>query len=208
MNFKKYLENWSGKVQEVEYHRKITIALLVILVIYSFLLFKKETVVIVKPFTLSQEASVMKDDSTQSYKESWGLALALLLGNATPGNVGYIKESLSPLLDSSIYVDTMVALQMQIDQIKEDRISTRFEPRAVFYETTTKKVFISGYSFIQSGAGKPEKKERTYEFIIEVSNYLPVIKLIDTYVGEARTEEIQKKLDERQKRLEGKGVNK
>lgn len=208
MNFKEYLQSWNGKVQEISYHRKIIIILLMVLVLYSLLLFKKETIVIIQPFTLSNEASVMKDDSTQSYKEAWGLALAILLGNATPGNVEYIKESISPMLHSSIYIDAMIALQMQIDQIKEDRISTRFEPRAVYFETTTKKVFVSGYSFIQSGIGKPDKKERTYEFIIDVSNYMPVIKLIDTYQGQARTEDILKKVNETKKRLKAKEANK
>lgn len=204
MNFSKYLKTWTGKVQEINYHRKITLGLLLLLFLICILLFRKETLVVIQPFTLTNEASISINDSSQSYKESWGLALSLLLGNITPSNSDYIKERIGPLLHQSIYTDTMVVLQMQVDQIKDDRISTRFEPRSVVYEKTSDKVFVSGYYYIQSGIGKPEKTERTYEFVVEISNYLPLINFIDTYQGQPKTENVLKKEKNRQNQRENK----
>jgi len=116
-----------------------------------------------------------------------GQALAQLLGNVTPGNADFVKRSIAPVLAPSIYQDTMNALFQQVEQIKLDRVSTRLDPREVIYEPKTGKVFITGYSVAAGPAGKEERDTRTYEFIIRVHNYQPLVTYIDTYRGAPHT---------------------
>ncbi|MCV5185818.1 type IV conjugative transfer system protein TraE, partial [Escherichia coli] len=77
------------------------------------------------PFTLTEEAWVTKSNASQSYKEAWGFAFAQLLGNVTPGTVDFVKERITPLLSPSIYQDVIDAIEIQAQQIKNDRVTMR-----------------------------------------------------------------------------------
>ena len=68
----------------------------------AVLLFKPVPVILVPP-TLPGEVEIARNQGSGSLKESWGLYLAELLGNVTPGNAAFIERSLGPLLDASIY---------------------------------------------------------------------------------------------------------
>jgi hypothetical protein len=74
---------------------------------------------------------------------------AQLLGNVTPGTVDFVKERLTPLLSPSIYQDVIDAIEIQAQQIKNDRVTMRFEPRFVEYEPKSDKVFVYGYSYVK-----------------------------------------------------------
>jgi conjugal transfer pilus assembly protein TraE len=177
-------------------------ALLVIVFVLGSLLFRKETIVTIQPFTLTDEAWVAKDNASTGYKESWGFALAQLLGNVTPASVDFIKQRIEGLLSPAIYSDVINILEVQARQIKRDGVTMRFEPRFVEYEPESNKVFVYGYSYTKGLSNDIEKRdERTYEFKIQVSNYLPVINYVNTYSDRPRTERVlerMRKIEERQ----------
>lgn len=139
-------------------------------------------------------------------KEAWGFAFAQLLGNVTPGTVDFVKERITPLLSPSIYQDVIDAIEIQAQQIKNDRVTMRFEPRFVEYEPKSDKVFVYGYSYVKGASSNEERSERSYEFAIKISNYAPVLDYIDTYVGKPRTktvlEQLQRKEENRRKHEE------
>ena len=80
-------------------------------------------------------------------------------------------------------------------------------PRSVEYEPATNKCFVRGQSIITGASGstmekneKAQRKETTYEFEINVNNYLPVIRSIQVYEGGSRTEKVLKRMEQSQKR--------
>ena len=77
----------------------------------------------------------------------------------------------------------------------DERISVRFEPRRVIYEKSSGKVYVEGYSFIRQGTSfETERREtRTYEFLMKIANYVPLLQGIDTYEGTARTRDVVEK---------------
>lgn len=208
MRIQEYLKTWTGLQNEAYWSRIIQVCLVIIVFLLVFLVFSKNTTVVMQPFTLTEEAWVTKDRASQSYKEAWGLAIAQLIGNVTPGSVDFVKERLGPLLSPTIYQEVIEVVSMQAQQIKNDRISMRFEPRSVDYEEKTDKVFVTGYSFMKgiSVSATEEREERTYEFIVKVSNYAPVFESINTYVGKPRTstelERIERREESRRRRDE------
>ena len=119
-----------------------------------------------------------------------------MTGNITPSNVDFLKDRLKPLLSPAIYSDVIDTLEMQAQNIKDDRITMRFEPRFVEYEKTTDRVFVYGYSFVKGATGDEERDDRTYEYKIKISNYAPMILDLNTYEGKPRTERV---LDQLQK---------
>lgn len=201
MNFKSYLKSWEGTQNENKWGRLFIAGLLIAVLALTGMLVNKQTIVTIQPFTLHDEAWVTEDESSVGYKEAWGFALAQLFGNVTPANVGFIKDRIERLLSPAIYNDVINVLEMQAQQIRNDRVTIRFEPRFVEYEPKEQKVFVYGYSFTKGMSSESEKRtDRTYEFEIAVSNYIPVIDFMDTYEGRPRTEDVLERLQRREER--------
>lgn len=201
MNLDSYFKTWEGTQNENKWTRMFVAGLIVAVLVLIGMLANKQTIVTIQPFTLHDEAWVTEDDSSQGYKEAWGFALAQLLGNVTPSNVGFIKDRIDRLISPAIYNDVINVLEMQSQQIRNDRVSIRFEPRFVEYEPKSEKVFVYGYSFTKGMSNESEvRTERTYEFEIAISNYLPVIDFMDTYEGRPRTEDVLERLKRREER--------
>lgn len=207
MNLKDFLKTWEGTQAENKWGRLFMAGLIVIVLALSMKLFTKETIVTMQPVTLSEEAWVAKDSASQSYQEAWGLFLAQLTGNVTPGTVEFIRERIGPLLAPAIYQDVINAIEVQAQQIRNDRVSMRFEPRFVEHEDDSGKVFVYGYSFLKGSSGEEIRTERTYEYIITVSNYLPVVEFIDTYRDKPRTKKVLEQIERREqsRRRRGEG---
>lgn len=205
MKLKTYLRTWEGTQAENKWGRFIQAGLLVIVLLLVLKVFNKETIVTIQPFTLTEEAWVTKTNASRSYKEAWGFAFSMLLGNVTPGSVDFVKERLSPMLSPEIYQDVIDAIEIQSKQIKEDRVTMRFEPRFVEYEEKSDKVFAYGYSYVKGASSQQEERgERTYEFVLKISNYAPSIDYMGTYMGKPRTkavlEQLKRKEEEKEQR--------
>ena len=204
MELKKYLSTFHGLKTEAYFSRMVTTILLLLCLFLVAVLASRPTIVTIQPWTLSEDAQVTRDDASRSYIEAWGFALAELIGNVTPGNVKFIGDRLKPLLDPKIYHTVLEGLEANAQQLVDDRVTMRFEPRRVAYEKSTGKVFVTGYSFVRQGLSfeTEKREERTYEFVIRIANYAPLIFSIDTYLGYPKTREVIEKNEARAARDE------
>ena len=84
----------------------------------------------------------------------------------------------------------MEVIQTQVEDIKRDRVSQRFEPRAVQYEPDTGKTFVDGYSVVTGPSGGMDRHVRTYEFKFNIKNYRLTIDQVSTYRGQPKTMEV------------------
>ena len=94
------------------------------------------------------------------------------------------------MLSPVVYSDVIDNLMMQSQAIKDDRITMRFEPRFVEYESSTDKVFVYGYSYSSGADDKETRMDRTYEYRLRIENYAPLIIDINTYEGKPRNESV------------------
>tara|TARA_R110002051_G_scaffold299268_1_gene366396 strand:- start:5614 stop:6237 length:624 start_codon:yes stop_codon:yes gene_type:complete len=202
MRLDRLSRTWNGALTENRWHRLINLVFAVALVLALVKAFTVDTIVTIKPYTLNEDAWVSQNQSSQSYKESWGMLLASLTGNVTPGSVNFVKERIEPLLSPQIYRDVMEALEVQALSIRRDRVTMRFEPRAVEYEPESDVVFVYGNSYVQGATGDPVPEERTYEYIIDIRNYAPVVTHIETYSGRPRTERVRQQMERQLEREE------
>lgn len=191
MIFAKLKKRYSSMEEETRWSRVIIGGLIAITGMLSIHAMTKETIVTVTPFTLTEEAWLGEKSASKSYKEAWGLAFAMLFGNITPATVDFVKTRTGPFLSPKIFSEVMDILEVQSKQIKEDRVSMRFEPRHVEYEIGTDKIFVYGYSYVKGADSKETRSDRTYEFRIKISKYAPFLDHIDTYVGRPRTKTIE-----------------
>lgn len=207
MNFETFKKSFSELRTETSTYKKLCAGLIAANLVMGVFLFNKETTVVVQPWTLTTTAQLEKNSSNREYKEAWGLALAELLGNLTPDNVDFVVERLKPLLAPDIYNETVRNAEEQAIMLKEDRITQSFIPRTVEYEPSSKKVFVRGRQFVTGAASygdkdeeKGQKNEVTYEFRIDIANYMPIVKSIEVYTGQARTNKVLRRMEQAQKR--------
>ena len=187
MNWKRYFKSNEGKSQENKMGRMIIVMQAAALVMLAYAAFTKNVVVSVKPYTLTGEAEVMRYSASANYLEAWGLFSAVTLGNVTPGNAQFVKESIGPLFHSSIYGNAIRIMDSQIEEIKQEQITTSFEPITVEYDPLeTKKIFVTGLSKRTGPTGEQDQKTQTFEFLISIEDYQPKIKFMDVYAGAAR----------------------
>lgn len=184
---------------EILYSRIVIVIGSIILLILVCALSSKNSIITITPYTLSSETWITNNNGSRSYKEAWGLFFAQELGNITPETVGFIEKRIGPLLSPKIFSQFMSVLNNQASHIREDRVTLRFEPKSVVFEEETNKVFVTGYIYTKSVSGKEEHEIRTYEFIINIGNYLPILESIQLYRDQPRTKKQLKYLENKQK---------
>ena len=164
----------------------------VLSVILLFIVLTRDTLVTVVLFTLQDKAEIFEDDATQNYKEAWAMAIAILVGNVQPSNVEFIGERIKPLLAPEIYHSTIDAMHANAQQLRDERVSMRFEPRQVIYEKSTKKLFVYGYSYVRLGSSleSEHRSDRTYEMTLDIREYAPLLTYITTYSGSPLTRDV------------------
>ncbi|GAB3229054.1 TraE/TraK family type IV conjugative transfer system protein [Pseudaeromonas pectinilytica] len=97
MKFDVFLKSWQGTQLENRWQRFLIAVLVLSNLLLAVAAFSRNTVVAIQPPTLSETAEVSRNQATQPYLESWGLYLAELMGNVTPGNVSFIRVAIEPL---------------------------------------------------------------------------------------------------------------
>lgn len=161
------------------------VALSLVVLMLTFTLLGRDRVVVLIPPDLSAETEIARGRAGQDYTKAWGLHVATLLGNVTPGNGDFIKDAIYPLLSPDIHGDVTTAIERQLDQLARDRVSLRFEPRRVVQDGNL--VFVFGYGITSAIGGKNKsRQERTYEIEMEIERHRPVIRSLRTYEGEPR----------------------
>lgn len=206
MKLSQFLQTWRGTRLENRAQRWTILALILCNFIVGLVaLGRGATVSVSVPPGLNESITVSRGDGDLDYQQAWGYFLATLLGNVTPANADVVKKAIEPLLAPAIYRDAVRVLTEQVEAIKRDRVAMRFEARQVKFEVSSGKVFVEGFSVVSGAAGKEERNPRTYEFLIKVKNYRPIIEHIDNYLGTARTSgELQRldRLEESKRRIE------
>ncbi len=114
------------------------------------------------------------------------------MGNVTPADVSFIRVAIEPLLSPAVYQQVVDALKIQARQIREDRVTLKFQPRQVEYEYETGHVFVTGYSLVSGPSGDEQRQTRTYEFDIDIEQYRPKLSWMDTYEGKQERSEFVK----------------
>jgi len=191
MRISDYLSTLKGVQNQNRWQQSATVGLGLTNAITAMALLFKATPVILIPPTLPGEVEIAKNQGSSTLKESWGLYLAELLGNVTPGNAPFIERSLGPLLDSGIYPEVMTILGREVEALRMDRVSVKFKSREVMYDAQLDRVYVSGEQTSQGPGSAPESRPRTYEFRIGFRHYRPVIEHIDVYSGEPRIKDTQ-----------------
>ncbi|WP_158414118.1 TraE/TraK family type IV conjugative transfer system protein [Geoalkalibacter subterraneus] len=186
MIFKEYKKSFRAAVKELQWRRFADVAQLLIIIVLLFFLGTKSTVVTVVPPNLQEDAVIEKSGASENYKLAWGWFMADIIGNVTPKNVDFVRESISLYLSPTLYQEVRKSITEQARVLREDDIAVSFSPSSAQYQKSRNRVFITGETTTTGPFGDPRREVRTYEFVIEVKNYMPVFTLFDVYEGAAQ----------------------
>ncbi len=208
MNLKNWRQSYRSLKTEAGLTRVALAGCSVALALLSFNAISKSTTVVIQPFGMQKVGWVSENNASQSYKEAWGLSLAELLGNVSPGNLEFVKKRITPLLPANVYEKAITQMNAEVIMMRKNRVTTLFDVREVVYERSTDKVFVYGNYTRSSPSVKPKKEKRTYEFRIDMENYLPQIVHMDTYADEPHTEEKLEQIRKQEKEAKKKAQSK
>ena len=191
MNMFKLQKSIAGTRKENAFFRNVIIAMVAINAILVFATISKDTVVRITPPGMTEQGWLDSNSASDSYTEAWALYIASVVGNVKPATAGMIRQSLEPLLDADIYQDVVNAIEAQVNQIRQDRVTLVFEAKEVLREKDNpNKFFVVGRSVMTGPNGRPQRRNVTYEIEIRISNYRPVIEYISTYSGGPKTADV------------------
>ncbi|MCK9172181.1 MAG: hypothetical protein M0O99_01685 [Desulfuromonas thiophila] len=186
MKLSDFLDSFQGMRKERTFSRAVTLGLLALSLILAVGLVSKKPIVMQIPMNLEGAGEMAHNAASANIKEAWGLTAANLVGNVSPGNVGFVEKALEGLLAPGLYHEMLHDIHMQARAIKEGNITLTFVPSSVFFQASKNRVFVAGDTTRESRFGLPERSKKTYEFVIEIENYRPVIVDWQAYAGGPR----------------------
>lgn len=147
------------------------------------------------PQGLPANTTVSWDSADPIYMNMTALSLAVLVGSIDPKNIDFIVDSLSKILEPSLYADVRKKLlaKSKSKAFASSGSSTSFTPtEAPIYEANSNgqggTSFVFGNQEIGSYYTKAEKNPYVYEISLRILDGKPVITAIDSYPGvEAHT---------------------
>jgi conjugal transfer pilus assembly protein TraE len=183
MELKKFNQQW-GAVRFENFIGRITLPILAVALLVSVYSLSNQTPIItVLPPSMTDAAKIAHNDANEATKKGYGLYVAQMLGNVHPGTVEFLVKTIEDVLHPSIYHDVKESVMDQVNTIEQENLAISFEPRSVDYWEDSKRVVVFG-NRITEGRGDTKTTEKvTYEFEVQVSNYLPQMSYVNVYVG-------------------------
>ncbi len=192
MKWSIFSNTWRGlKAENVLYRTMVPVLIITNLISMAGWLQKDRITVLVPP-TLNEATSVSKRSADAGYKKAWGLFVASLLGNVSPGNADFVMESLQLLMAPRVFATLKSSVASDVEMIKKDGVSVSFEQKTVLFERETDKVFVIGRTGISNAAGSVTKFDRVFELRVTIDNGQPQIVELDSYQGKPKTVDVLK----------------
>ncbi|MTJ94328.1 MAG: hypothetical protein F8N36_15930 [Desulfovibrio sp.] len=182
--FKKTLNNAVSSDRRKTFLLAAMVASNLMLVLYT--IFKSE-IVILQPPELFETAKITKKNATQNYYTTWALAIAELVGNASPSNIEFVKDQIQMLATSDLYASISAGIDKEVQKIKDDQVAQRFEARGVSFEPETDKLFVYGKLIGIGIMGNEASHEFTYEIRLAINFYRVKLIAMRGYSGRPMT---------------------
>ncbi|MCO6440237.1 MAG: conjugal transfer protein TraE [Nitrococcus mobilis] len=189
MDFGKFKIRLSSSQTENRWLRWVALGLLVANVVLAVAVFSVRTVVTIQPPGLNEAVRITQNEANAAYKKAWGLFVANLLGNVKPGSADFIVAALTPLLASDLYRPVVDAIRNQAAKIDRARVATTFTAHKVLYDPKTDTVYVRGRQTSAGPGSDSVTDDRTYELVVSIRGYKPVISEFKVYSEAPRLEE-------------------
>jgi conjugal transfer pilus assembly protein TraE len=156
--------------------------------VLAFVSTERDLAVVLVPPGLSERTQVMRQAMDEVALRSFSVWVAQTLGNVTPDNARFVRETLAGMLASSVHPQAMQPIEQEILNLTKDRVSTSFEPTDVRFENGD--WIVGGLSSMSGpGALAIHQEPREWRIRWEVWDFRPFITALDTYNPQERAAE-------------------
>lgn len=142
----------------------------------------KDVVVTVAPPEFHKAYTISRDAASSAYKEAWGQALAIIVGNASPKQANYKMDQIRLMMTTSAYQKVSVSLFEHFRNLEKNGLVTSFSPSETSI-LSDGRVYVTGTLSLYGSSPKPERLTYTFMSKVLMENYLPSIKDFDFFEG-------------------------
>lgn len=183
MKGSKYFETFRGAKNENRWSRAAMGGLILVCILLSFSLVSRKQAIVQIPPGLTQQGTLLPENASPPIKEAWAAYFAETLGNVTPRSADFTARRLSPYLSASIYRDVMLLIAREVKTIKDQSVSTSFEPTNVFYVPSQDVVVVSGQYSMRGIQKQSVESVKTFVLGVNIRNYMVTLTSLQTYAG-------------------------
>jgi type IV conjugative transfer system protein TraE len=137
--------------------------LLLLSLILSVCLLKKDTTTILVPNTFNSSISISHKIPSNDYLEAMSRDVIYTMFNLTPDNINYAEKSILSFVHSSSYGIVKSQMNLIKDTITSKKFSTAFYPNSMYPDNTTLSVVVDGTLYTYLGAKEVAKEKKSYE---------------------------------------------
>lgn len=140
------------------------------------------------PPRLDQQVRVGYASADAAYYKSWGLYVAELVGNISPGNANFVAEALGRLFTSSDAQHVRTQVLAEGHSLQQNGSVMYFKAKKLVYDPDTQTVFVTGTQRQISPDGSSlSAQEFTYQMQVKIVQGQPVLTGLTAYPGSAHT---------------------
>ena len=188
-----FSKNFDGAVAAAKMLTLVVAALVVLNLFFGIALLRAREQIVLVPPGLTQQVRIGYGQADSAYYKSWGLYVAEMVGNLTPGNAPFVAEALGRLFASSDYGVVRSAVLSQGQTMAQNGVVSFFKADAVVWESQTSRIFVTGERREMSPTGTATSVETvTYQMRVSMSAGQPVLDQFSSYSGAPHTLEWEK----------------
>jgi type IV conjugative transfer system protein TraE len=162
--------------------------LLVLLCFTTYHALTNKVIVAIVPPQLDERVTLAYSSASHAYHLKYAMSTAINMGNVTPASVSTTVAGLEQTFSPAMYHKMKQQMAEQSTALRKSGSTLEFKPKTWEFEPETGKTFVTGKQTVRPLNGQATSKTITYEFSIEVMNYVPWIKNFAIYSGVAHNQ--------------------
>lgn len=183
-----FFKNFDAAVSSSKTLLVAVIAMALLNVFFGLALIRSKAQVILIPPHLDKQVRIGYAEADSEYYKAWGMYVAELVGNLTPGNSEFVSLSLAKLFAADDYEKVKAAVSDQGELLKQNGVLSFFKAEAVIWEQQTSRVYVTGQRREESSDGtSTDVQQVTYQMEVHIDNEQPVLTQFSVYTGEPKT---------------------
>ncbi|PKY11831.1 type IV conjugative transfer system protein TraE [Acidithiobacillus marinus] len=188
MNFNLFRKNVDELSSKSRILVGVVVLLSIIIAIEGWVIATQSTRVVIVPPYLNKQVRVGYADADSAYYESFGLYVAELVGNLTPGDAKYVADALGKLFGAGSYQSVKSKVMTSAEEEKADNANFTFSARKTIWQSANNTVFVEGVLHqINSSGETVEKLPYTFQMQVHIEAGQPVLSSFEPYPGPAHT---------------------
>ncbi len=188
MKFDIFRKTYDSLAQNNKGYLLVIVALVMLLMMQEWTIVMDKTRVVLEPPYLNKAATIGYASADADYYESWGLYVAELVGNLTPGDASYVANSLGKLFGASDYAIVKGKVLASAAAERADQANFFFQAQRTTWQAANKTVFVYGLlSQINNLGQTVSKVHYTFSMAVHIDGGRPVLDGFNAYQGEPHT---------------------